>query len=68
MGASASRSSWRWGKRPCSGATLCRHATTPGICSNSDGMTPEARLANGLAFNKFSSRLALAGRAARSGG
>ena len=30
--------------------------------------TPEARLANGLAFNKFGSRLAAAGRAARSRG
>jgi transcriptional regulator with XRE-family HTH domain len=28
---------------------------------------PEARLANGLAFNKFGSRLATAGRAARRG-
>jgi transcriptional regulator with XRE-family HTH domain len=29
--------------------------------------SPEARLANGLAFNKFGSRLAAAGRAARRG-
>jgi transcriptional regulator with XRE-family HTH domain len=29
--------------------------------------TPEARLANGLAFNKLGSRLAAAGRAARRG-
>jgi transcriptional regulator with XRE-family HTH domain len=28
-------------------------------------LTPEARLANGLAFNRFGSRLAAAGRAAR---
>ncbi len=53
------------GDRPELGSTRLPHRYDPDLLKRDRAMSPTARLANGISFNKFGSKLAIAGAQAR---